>query len=81
MQEGRREKRVDAFLRVSANYYYLVLYAKARRPNYTGEGNCYGVGGTGGKSRVARHVRAAPPVYLSFFWGGFFPPYLIVCFI
>jgi hypothetical protein len=27
--------------------------------------DCYGVGGTGGKSRVARHVRAASPVYLS----------------
>jgi hypothetical protein len=29
-------------------------------------GYCYGVGGTRGKSRVARHVRAASPVYLSF---------------
>jgi hypothetical protein len=27
--------------------------------------NCYGVGGTGGKSRVARHVRALTPGYLS----------------
>jgi hypothetical protein len=45
-----------------------ILLKNYRITEYLDDCYCYGVGGTGGKSRVARHVRAASPVYLSSFF-------------